>query len=77
MKTDYVVAVLFGFILIIGGLMLDPVIRRIHSYGVVSFGTGVAWGCIIPIGVVLIIFGLLAYYTGREEARQSSPEPAQ
>ena len=76
METDYIVAVVFGFILIIGGLMLDPVIRRIHSYGMAPFSTGVAWGFIIPIGVILVIFGLLAYYTEREDTRQSRPEPS-
>jgi membrane associated rhomboid family serine protease len=72
MERDHIAVVLFGLILIADGIVLGVV--PLHPY-MRPLGGGPGWTFVVPIGIVLVIFGLLAYYTEREEARQSSPDP--
>ncbi|UCH03918.1 MAG: DUF202 domain-containing protein [Candidatus Thorarchaeota archaeon] len=75
MERYYLAWTLFGLILIAGGIIIGAF--PWHSRRMYPFGGGVGWTFVVPIGIVLVLFGLLAYYTEREEARQSSPDPAQ
>ena len=47
-----------------------------HPY-IGPLGGGPGWTFVVPFGIVLVIFGLLAYYSEREVPRKSSTGPAQ
>jgi len=74
MRTDYIAAILFGLILIAGGIIMGAVPH--HPY-IGPLGGGPGWTFVVPFGIVLVIFGLLAYYSEREVPRKSSTGPAQ
>jgi hypothetical protein len=73
MDLRHVAFGILGLALVIGGFVIDTTLRW-HFYGLWPTRAPVGMALVVPLGVLVIIFALIAHITSQSEVRHESSE---